>query len=238
MRSPNWPCQLISGSSNRPATFAKGCIISRFPTRPDEFASPSGCAGLAESSSSRGVPIALAATTTTFAGSKCSPPSRSIQVAPVARPRASVSIRRTRAPVTSRAPSAIAFGQWVRSVDALAPSLQPDWQVLRWTHGRRPSYGDRVDRVELGPPVPAELGVRARDLQPGRPDRERRHRRVLGCRAGRPGRRAGRTRRTGGRSDRSTAAARSSRSASRRRCRRASGRGSRTAARAARRRRR
>ena len=45
----------------------------------------------------------------------------------------------TRAPVISVAPRAIAFGQWVRSVDAFAPSLQPDWQVLRWTHGRRPS---------------------------------------------------------------------------------------------------
>ena len=63
----------------------------------------------------------------------------SIQVAPVARPFASVSILRTRAPVISRAPLAIAFGQWVRSVEALAPSLQPDWHVLRWTHGRRPS---------------------------------------------------------------------------------------------------
>ncbi len=139
MRSPNWPAQLISGSSNRPATLANGCIISRVPTTPDEFASPSGCAGLADSSSSRGVPIALAATTTTRAGSKCSAPTLSIQVAPVASPRASVSILRTRAPVTSRAPRAIALGQWVRSVDALAPSLQPCWQVLRWTHGRRPS---------------------------------------------------------------------------------------------------
>jgi hypothetical protein len=81
----------------------------------------------------------LAARTTTLAGSKCSLPSRSIQVAPVASPRAFVSIRRTRAPVIRRAPFAIAFGQWVRSVDALAPSLQPDWHVLRWTHGRRPS---------------------------------------------------------------------------------------------------
>jgi hypothetical protein len=139
MRSPNWPCQLISGSSKSPATLANGCIIRRLPTRPDEFARPSGWAGESESSSSRGVPIAFAATTTTLAGSKCSPPSRSIQVAPVARPCLSVSMRRTRAPVTSRAPLAIAFGQWVWSVDAFAPSLQPDWHVLRWTHGRRPS---------------------------------------------------------------------------------------------------
>jgi hypothetical protein len=89
--------------------------------------------------------MAFAARTTTRAGSKCSLPSRSIQVAPVAKPWAFVSMRRTRAPVTSRAPRAIALGQWVRSVDALAPSLQPDWQVLRWTHGRRPSYG--ADRI-------------------------------------------------------------------------------------------
>ena len=139
MRSPNWPCQLMSGSSNSPATLAKGCIISRFPTSPDELASPSGYLALDESRSSRGVPMAFAAITTTLAGSKCSFPSRSIQVAPVASPAAFVSILRTRAPVTSRAPFAIAFGQCVTSADAFAPSLQPDWQVLRWTQGRRPS---------------------------------------------------------------------------------------------------
>ena len=148
-------------------------------------------AALADSSSSRGVPIALAATTTTRAGSKCSPPSRSIQVAPVARPLASVSIRRTRAPVTSCAPCAIAFGQWVRSVDALAPSLQPDWQVLRWTHGRRPSYGAELIELNSGHQCQPSLVVAARDLQPGRPDRQRRHRRVLGVR--RIGRVAGQT---------------------------------------------
>ncbi len=43
-----------------------------------------------------------------------------------------------------------------------------------------PVVGDRVDRVELRPPVPAQLGHAARDLQPCRPDRQRRHRRVLG----------------------------------------------------------
>ena len=181
MRSPNWPCQLISGSSNRPATFANGCIISRFPTRPDEFARPSGMrrdsprAAAAAACRSR-----WPATTTTFAGSKCSPPSRSIQVAPVARPLASVSIRRTRAPVTSRAPRAIAFGQWVRSVEALAPSLQPDWQVLRWTHGRRPSYGVELIELNSGHQCQPSFVCAAGDLQPGRPDRERRHRGVLG----------------------------------------------------------
>ena len=38
----------------------------------------------------------------------------------------------------------------------------------------------RVDRVELGPPVPTELGHPASDLHPSRPDRKRWHRRVLG----------------------------------------------------------
>src|SRR6188508_2311304 len=137
----------MSGSSKSPATLAKGCIISRLPTSPDELARPSGCLALADSNSSRGVPIALAANTTTLAGWKCSLPSASSHVAPVARPSLLVSILRTRAPVISRAPSAIALGQWVWSVEALAPSLQPDWQVDRWTHGRRPSYG--VELIEL-----------------------------------------------------------------------------------------
>ena len=43
-----------------------------------------------------------------------------------------------------------------------------------------PVVADRVDRVELRPPVPAELRHAAGDLEPGRPDRQRRHRRVLG----------------------------------------------------------
>ena len=75
-------------------------------------------------------------------------PSRSIQVAPVARPSALVSIRRTRAPVTSRAPMAIALGQWVRSVEALAPSLQPYWQV-RALDARRGGRRTGVELIEL-----------------------------------------------------------------------------------------
>ena len=39
--------------------------------------------------------------------------------------------------------------------------------------------GRRVDRVELRPPVPAQLGVGAGHLQPGRADGQRRHRRVF-----------------------------------------------------------
>ena len=106
MEQPNWPCQLSRSSSNRPPTLANGCIISRRPTRPDAFASPSGCAGDADSSSSRGVPIAFAARTTTAAPARSARrPSRSSQVAPVTSPAAFVSSRRTRAPVTSRAPA-------------------------------------------------------------------------------------------------------------------------------------
>ena len=62
------------------------------PTSPEEFASPSGWRAVADRSSSRGVPIAFAARTTTFASWRCSAPSRSIQIAPVARPRSFVSI--------------------------------------------------------------------------------------------------------------------------------------------------
>ena len=192
MRSPNWPCQLISGSSNRPATLANGCIISRLPTSPDELARPSGWAGLAESSSSRGVPIALAARTTTLAGSKCSPPSRSIQVAPVARP-ARVGLD----------PADAGAGDEPRAErDRLRPVGQVGRRLGALVAARlagapldaRPAavVGDRVDRVELRPPVPAELRVAAGDLQPGRPDRQRRHRRVLGVgRVGRVARQAG-----------------------------------------------
>src|SRR3954452_17826214 len=56
-------------------------------------------------------------------------------------------MRLTRAPVISFAPFAMALGQCVRSVEALAPSLQPLWHVERWTHGRRPSYG--VELIEF-----------------------------------------------------------------------------------------
>ena len=81
----------------------------------------------------------LAARTTVLAAWKCSRPSRSSHVAPVTSPLSFVSSRRTRAPVSSRAPLAMAAGQWVRSVEALAPSLQPCMHVPRWTHGLRPS---------------------------------------------------------------------------------------------------
>ena len=135
------------------------------PTRPDELARPSGCRALADRSSSRGVPIAFAASTTTLRRLEVLARRRGRSTSRRSRgPASFVSMRRTRAPVISRAPMAIAFGQWVRSVDAFAPSLQPCWQVPRWTHGRRPSYGGGQDRVGLRPPVPAEPG-----RAPGRP---------------------------------------------------------------------
>ena len=191
MRSPNWPCQLISGSSNRPATLAKGCIISRFPTRPDEFASPSGCAGPDESSSRRGVPIALAARTTTLAGSKCSravlvdPGRAGREAARVGLDLADAGARHEPRPEGDRLRP---VGQVGRRLGALvaarlagAPLDARSAAVVR----------RRVDRVELGPPVPAQLRLGAGHLEPGRPDRERRHRRVLGVgRIGRVARQA------------------------------------------------
>ncbi len=50
---PHGPCIESRSSSNSPTTVPNGCIISRLPTRPDEFAR-------SDSSSSRGVPIPLA----------------------------------------------------------------------------------------------------------------------------------------------------------------------------------
>ena len=140
MLAPNWPCQVSRHSSNQPVTTANGCIISRLPTRPLELASPSGqTRSSADSSSSRAVPTELAARITTSAGWWCSAPDRSIHTAPVASPAALTVIRRTLAPTTSRAPAAMALGQWVRSVEALAPSAQPEVHTPRCTHRRRPS---------------------------------------------------------------------------------------------------
>ena len=169
--------------------------------------------------------------TTTLAGSKCSAPSR-VDPGRAGREARGVGLDPADAGAghepgaQRRSPSASGSGRsrpW-------RPRCSPTGRCSRWTHGRRPSYGDRVDRVELRPPVPAELRVGPGDLQPGRADRQRRHRRVLGV--GRIGRVARQPRHAElrGRSGRSTAAARSSRSASRRRRRRASGPGSRTAA--------
>ena len=161
----------------------------------------------------------------------------SIHVAPVARPSAFVSMRRTRAPVTSRAPLAIALGQWVRSVEALAPSLQPDWQVDLWTHGRRPSYGAELIELNSGHQCQPSLVCARATLRPAAPIGSG----GIGASSvswGYAGRRAARRCRSRGRCGRSRAGARSSRSASRRRRRRASARGSRTGGRAAMRRRR
>ncbi len=143
------------------------------------MARPSGWDADADRSSSRGVPIAFAARTTTRAGSKCSRPSRSIQVAPVTSPAAFVSRRRTRAPVTSLAPLADRLrpvGQVRRRLGAFAAALLAGAAL---DARMAPVVGDRQDRVGLRPPVPAQPGVGPGDLQPARPERERRQRRVL-----------------------------------------------------------
>ena len=56
LRDPTLPRHVSSGSPKTPVATANGCIISRRPTRPLEFARPSG----ADRSSSRAVPIAFA----------------------------------------------------------------------------------------------------------------------------------------------------------------------------------
>ena len=86
------------------------------------------------------MPIALPARTTTLAGSKCSPPSRSIQVAPVARPLASVSMtdprpgHQTRAERRRLGP----VGQVGRRLGALVAARLAGAPLDVW---RRPSYG-------------------------------------------------------------------------------------------------
>ena len=80
-------------------------------------------------------------------------------------------------------------GQVGRGLGALVAA-----RLARAALDARPSavVADRVDRVELRPPVPAELRVRPGDLEPRRADRQRRHRRVLGVRrVGRIAREAG-----------------------------------------------
>ena len=55
------------GSSKYPVTAAYGCIIKFLPTRPEEFASPSGKRLDFECSNRRGVPMPFAQTITTLA---------------------------------------------------------------------------------------------------------------------------------------------------------------------------
>ena len=132
------------------------------------------------------MPMALAASTTTRAGSKCSPPSWSTHVAPVTRPALFVSSRRTRAPVTRRAPAAIGpgpVGQVGRGLGTLVAALLAGAALDAGT----PSVvRHREDGIGLRPPVPAQPCVRASDLEPARADGQRRQRRVLA--AGRIGR--------------------------------------------------
>ena len=70
MREPTFPVHVRRNGSNTPVTTAKGCIIRRRPTSPLEFARPSGNGPPADASSSRAVPIAFAARTTTSASER------------------------------------------------------------------------------------------------------------------------------------------------------------------------
>ena len=132
-----------------------------------------------------GVPMPLAARTTTSAAGKCSRP----RGRPIPRRGQAVArratTRRTRAPVTSRTPPATA-GPVGRSVDAFAPSRSPT--------GRPPAARTAAGVVRTGrdgvgarPPVPAEPVVRPATRRPGLGEGNGRHRRVR-RRAGRPGR--------------------------------------------------
>ena len=144
--------------------------MSRRPTSPDEFASPSGAPACADSRSSRAVPMPFAAHSTTSAGWKCSCPFASSQVAPRARPLPSTSIRRTRAPVTQLHTG----GDGPRPVRDVGRTLR----AFVAARPARPALHARVaavvlgrqDRVVLGPPVPAEARVCARaSASPARP---------------------------------------------------------------------
>ena len=112
---------------------AKGCIISRLPTRPEQLASPSGCLLSADIKSRRGVPTPLAQRITTLPRCRRSRPFASMYVTPVARFLSSTSTRLTRARVTSLTPALSARGQCERSVVDFAPSGQPVRQVPRRT---------------------------------------------------------------------------------------------------------
>ena len=120
----------------------------------------------------------FAAHTTTSAGWKCSCPLASSHVAPRARPRPSTSIRRTRAPVTRCAPAAIG-ARPVRDVGRTLGALVAPRTARPALHARVASVVlGRQDRVVLGPPVPPESCVCAREREPGASDRQRRKRRI------------------------------------------------------------
>src|SRR6266702_536227 len=60
---PQKPWVLPRSSSNKPTTVPNGCNMSRLPTRPEEFANPSGNLVEPDRSSSRCVPMPFAAST-------------------------------------------------------------------------------------------------------------------------------------------------------------------------------
>src|SRR2546427_610675 len=140
MCCPQAPCQEARSSSNIPAAVPKGCIISRLPTSPDELPSPAGWVSVAESRSSRGVPMPLQARIVTAARCTCSFPSRSTYSAPVTRPFDPSCSRFTLAPVTSVTPRSTATGQYVLSTLAFAPSEQPQRHVARCVQGLSRPY--------------------------------------------------------------------------------------------------
>ena len=190
-------------------TLAKGCIISRRPTRPDEFARPSGWRVEDDSSSSRGCPDAVG-------GEDHGARSLEVLATVAVEPRragdeAAVVRLEPAYPGAGHQPGAV--GDRHRPVGEVGRGLRP---LVAALHARAPLdarvaplVGRREDRVGFRPPVPAEPAVCPGDLQPTGTDRQRRQRRVL-ARAGRPGHHRDRRRRSAGRCARSTAGARRS----------------------------
>ena len=189
MRSPNWPCQLISGSSNRPGDVREGMHHQPLPDEAGRVGQPVRVRGARREQQQprradrvgrddddlrRLEVLAAVAVDPGRAGRQA--------------PRVGLDLADAGAGHEPRAEGDRLgpVGQVGRRLGALVAA-----RLAGAPLDARPAavVGDRIDRVELGPPVPAELGVRPRDLQPGRPDRERRHRRVLGV--GRVGRVAG-----------------------------------------------
>ena len=168
---------------------AKGCIISRLPTRPGGSPNRPGAPGSPRSAEG-------GACRSRWPRGRPPWPTRSarrrplVQVAPVARPRASVSCggRGRRDQPRAECDRLRPVGQVGRRLGALVAAGLARAPLDAWSPAvvRR-----RVDRVELRPPVPAKLRLAAGHLQPGRPDRERRHRRVLGSGGGRVAAQAG-----------------------------------------------
>ena len=146
-----------------------GCSIRLRPTRPEELARPSGCWSLAESSSSRGVPMPLAHNTTARAGWNAD---IAVAVDPLraggSAAASSVRILRTRAPVTHLAPAL----QRLRHVDEVEGGLGA-LRAAPLADTPAAALLERFvllagDGVRAGPPVPAEFvgGLRRLSCRP------------------------------------------------------------------------